>query len=90
MEAEPAGEHRVAYSDIDLIGHTNNARYAVWAMDCLPVEEASKTFKDLYINFNKETRAEETVQLFRLQQENGWYVEGRLDGKSCFVVQLTF
>ena len=58
-------------------------------MDCLPVEEAAKPFKDLYINFNKETRAEEAVQLFRLQQENGWYVEGRLDGKSCFVVQLT-
>jgi len=90
VEAEPAGEHRVAYSDIDLIGHTNNARYAVWAMDCLPVEEAAKPFKDLYINFNKETRAEETVQLFRIRQDNGWYVEGRVDGKSCFVVQLTF
>jgi len=88
-DAEPAGEHRVAYSDIDLIGHTNNARYAVWAMDCLPVEEAAKPFKDLYINFNKETLAEETVQLFRLRQEDGWYVEGRVDGKSCFVLQLT-
>ena len=85
---EAAGEHRVVYSDIDILGHTNNARYVVWAMDCLPPEAAARPFKDLYINFNKETRLGDTVQLFRLRQENGWLVEGRVDGKSCFVVQL--
>ena len=89
-EMEAAGEHVVAYSDIDLIGHTNNARYAVWAMDCLPVEEADKPVKDLYINFNKETKAGETVQLFRRREENAWFVEGRVDGKSCFTVQFLF
>ena len=57
-------------------------------MDCLPPEAAARPFKDLYINFNKETRLGDTVQLFRLRQENGWLVEGRVDGKSCFVVQL--
>lgn len=87
-EPQPAGEHRVAFSDIDLIGHTNNVRYVVWAMDCLPYEEACKGVKDLYINFNKETKEGETVQLFRLQTPDGWYVEGRVDGKACFVVQI--
>jgi acyl-ACP thioesterase len=87
-EPQPAGEHRVAFSDIDLIGHTNNVRYVVWAMDCLPYEEACKSVKDLYINFNKETKEGETVQLFRLQTPDGWYVEGRVDGKACFVVQI--
>ena len=88
QEAEAAGEHVVAYSDIDLIGHTNNVRYVVWAMDCLPFEDACRPVKDLYINFNKETKAGETVQLFRLKTLDGWYVEGRVDGKSCFVVQI--
>ncbi len=88
-EPEPAGEHRVSYSDIDLIGHTNNVRYVVWAMDCLPYEEACKPVKDLYINFNKETTAGETVQLYRLRTADAWYVEGRVDGRACFVVQIT-
>ena len=30
-----AGEHKVSYSDVDMNGHTNNARYLVWAMDVL-------------------------------------------------------
>lgn len=87
---EPAGEHRVSYSDIDIIGHTNNARYVVWAMDCLPLEVAQQSVKDLYINFNKETTAGETVSLFRVQEGNTWYVEGRVDGKSCFVVKMEY
>jgi len=85
------GEHTVSYSDIDIIGHTNNVRYVVWAMDCLPLEVAQKQFvKDLYINFNKETTAGETVQLFRAQDGDTWYVEGRVDGKSCFVVKMEY
>ena len=90
VEPEAAGEHRVSYSDIDIIGHTNNARYVVWAMDCLPLEVAVQPMKDLYINFNKETTAGETVQLLRLQEGNAWYVEGRVDGKSCFVVKMEY
>lgn len=89
-EMTEAGEHTVAYSDIDIIGHTNNARYVVWAMDCLPLEVAVQPMKDLYINFNKETTAGETVQLFRMQDSNAWYVEGRVDGKSCFVVKMEY
>lgn len=90
MVPELAGEHTVAFSDIDLIGHTNNARYAVWAMDCLPFEEAEKPLRELYINFNKETKAGETVELLRLKDGDAWYVEGRVDGKSCFVVKMEF
>ena len=89
-EAEYAGAHEVAYSDIDLIGHTNNVRYVVWAMDCLPYEDAVKPMKDLYINFNKETTHGETVQLYRLRTLDAWYVEGRSGGKSCFVVKMEY
>jgi acyl-ACP thioesterase len=89
-EAECVAEHRVAFSDVDLIGHTNNARYVVWAMDCLPLSQTEQPLKDLYINFNKETKADELVQLYRLQDGTSWYVEGRVDGKSCFVVKLEY
>jgi len=90
VEAEPAGEHLVAFSDIDLIGHTNNARYVVWAMDHIPYEDAKKPIKDLYINFNKETTAGETVHFFRYREDATWYVEGTVDDKSCFVVKMEF
>jgi len=94
-EPEPAGEHTVVYSDVDIIGHTNNARYMVWAMDCIDYEAASaRRVRDVYINFNKETTPGATVQLFRLKtEEDGlpvWYVEGRLDGKSAFCVKMVF
>ena len=90
MPMEAAGEHVVSYSDLDLIGHTNNARYVVWAMDCLPLEEAERPVKDLYVNFNKETTAGECVELYRLHTGNAWYVEGKVDGKSCFVVKMEY
>ncbi|MBO7248093.1 MAG: hypothetical protein J6V02_07100, partial [Bacteroidaceae bacterium] len=38
IEPEKVGEHIVSYSDVDFIGHTNNARYIVWAMDVVGYE----------------------------------------------------
>lgn len=88
---EAAGEHSVTYADIDIIGHTNNARYMAWAMDAIPYEEACRPVRDAFINFNKETRPGDTVQLLRYQEGNAWFVEGRgPDGKSCFTVKLEF
>lgn len=95
VEPEPAGEHRVAYSDVDIIGHTNNARYMVWAMDCLDYADASTCrVRDVYINFNRETTPGTLVSLYRLRtEEEGavvWYVEGRVDGKSAFCIKMVF
>ena len=94
-EPEFAGEHTVVYSDVDIIGHTNNVRYLVWAMDCLDYETVSaRRVRDVCINFNKETTPGTSVQLFRLQTEEDGapvsYVEGRVDGKSAFCVKLVF
>ena len=89
-ETEPAGEHTVAYADLDMIGHTNNARYVVWAMDCLPPEVTESPLKDLCINFNRETKLGDKVELIRTRSEQSWFVEGRLDGKSCFTVKMEF
>ena len=94
-EPEPVGEHTVAYSDVDVIGHTNNARYMAWAMDCIDYGTASsRRVRDVYINFNKETTPGSVVQLYRLKaEEDGslvWYVEGRLDGRSAFCVKMVF
>lgn len=88
---EEIAEHRVAYSDVDIVGHTNNAKYVVWAMDCLDYEElVSHRVKRLRINFNKETRPGEVVELFRAPVAGGWMVEGRVDGRSSFCAEILF
>ena len=89
-QPEDAGEHVVTYSDVDLLGHTNNARYLVWAMDCIPMDAALQPMKNLFINFSKETRPGERVQLLCLQDGDAWYVEGKVEGRSCFSVKMEF
>ena len=94
-ELEFAGEHTVVYSDVDIIGHTNNARYMVWAMDCLDYGTASaRRVRDVYVNFNKETTPGTAVQLYRLNTEEDGapvcYVEGRVDGKPVFCAKMVF
>jgi acyl-ACP thioesterase len=90
-EPEPAGEHAVAYADVDINGHTNNARYMVWAMDALPYDTvSSRRVKDVYINFNRETVPGETVVLSRICREDACFVEGKVAGKSVFTAQFVF
>ncbi len=94
-EPEQVGRHVAAYSDIDIIGHTNNARYIVWAMDCVDYETASnRTVKDVWINFNKETKPGEEVSLTRViketQEGKSYFIEGKTDDRSCFCARIDF
>jgi len=94
-EPELVGEHTVTYSDVDIIGHTNNARYMVWAMDCLDYEvSSSKVIREATLAFNRETKPGETVQLYRTSVETEsdviYGVEGKVDGKSCFCINLVY
>ena len=95
VEPEMVMEHTVAYSDVDLLGHTNNAMYMHWAMDALDYDLASSApLRELTINFNKETKAGETLRIFRAQveKEDGLhiYVEGKVEGVSSFCVEFIF
>ena len=91
---EIAGEHKVEFSDIDLLGHTNNARYVVWAMDCIDFDELkTRPVKDVTVTFIHETRAGEVITLEKVRTENEdgtitWYIDGKTDGKSAFCVKI--
>ena len=88
---EPAGVHKVVYSDIDFLGHVNNARYMVWAMDCLDPRLAdTRCPKDVVINFNKEVRPGDTVELYRFQEQDTYYIEGKVEGRQSFIVKLEY
>lgn len=79
MEMEYAGEHRVAYSDIDVNQHANNTKYIAWAMDALDLDVVSgRDVSDVYVNFNREAHPGETVSLYRaaLIEEAGRVPDG--------------
>ena len=95
LEKEPAGVHKVTYSDVDMNGHTNNAMYIVWAMDALDYGITSgKPVTDVRINFNHETRPGDIVELYRAVREEGdsciCHIEGQVEGNSALCVELSF
>lgn len=91
VEPEHVADHVVSYSDIDLVGHTNNAKYVVWAMDCIDYNiVAEKPIKELTINFNHETKQGDTVSLYRHVEGDTWYVEGKVDDRQAFCTAIKF
>ena len=81
------------YSDVDLLGHTNNVRYLVWALDRIDLDELrAHPVKEVSINFNHEVRPGETVELGRVRVENPegvtYYFEGKTGGRQAFSVKI--
>lgn len=95
VEAEPVYEHIVGYSDVDMLGHANNAMYMQWAMDAVGYEITSaRPVKEYTINFNHEIKAGQKVILYRaaVEKEDGLHVfiEGRTEEISSFCVEIIF
>lgn len=95
VEAVPVYSRVVGYSDVDMLGHANNAMYMQWAMDAVDYELASdKPVKEFTINFNHEIKAGEKVTLYRacVQKEDALHVfiEGKTETASSFCVEIIF
>ena len=89
------GEHQVGYSDLDMNGHANNARYMQWAMDAVNYEISStRAVKEFTINFNHEVKPQETVSIYKaiVEAEDGRhvFVEGKVGEQSSFCVEIIF
>lgn len=89
---ELLGMHTVRWSDIDYNQHANNVKYTVWAMDALPEELVNeKMVKELTINFNREARPGETVELWHATDAVGAHIiEGRVEDHQVFIERLLF
>lgn len=95
VEAEHVMDHVVAYSDVDMNAHANNAMYMQWAMDAVDYDIAStKPVKEFTINFNHETKPGDKVEIYKARIEEGdgrrVYVEGKVGGQSAFTVEIIF
>ena len=87
--------HYVAYSDLDMNGHVNNAMYMQWAMNAVNYDISSeKPVKEFTINFNHEIKPQETVAIFKaiVEKEDGRhvFVEGKVGEQSSFCVDIIF
>ena len=90
-EPEAVADHRVGYADVDLLGHTNNARYVVWAMECIDYAvTSSRPVREVTVNFNHETKAGDTVRLCRWQEGDTFWIEGRVADRQAFCVKIVF
>lgn len=95
IEVELVMTHKVAYSDIDLNSHANNAVYMHWAMDAVDhTVTSAKKVKSFTINFNHEIKPQENVELYRvvIEDETGMHVfiEGKVGSQSAFIVDILF
>lgn len=95
VPAELVMEHHVAYSDVDMNAHANNAMYMHWAMDAVDYSVASaRPVREMTINFNHETKAEDIVKIFKtdVEKEDGLhvFVEGKVGEESSFCVEIIF
>lgn len=95
VDAEFVMEHKVAYSDVDMNAHANNAMYMQWAMDAVGYElAASHPVREFTINFNHETKAGDNVSMYRavVEKEDGIhvFVEGKVEDVSSFIVEIVF
>lgn len=90
-EWQKKGEHRVAYSDVDYNHHANNTKYIAWAMDLLPEElTIGSDIAEVSINYTKEARMGELVELYHTSDGTSHFVEGRVGAQQIFICSLTF
>ena len=88
VEPEYVKTHKVAYSDIDLVGHTNNARYVAWALDCLEFGGDSIRVDEVEIVFHHEARPGDEIALLKVEKDGWVYVEGRREETPVFCVKF--
>lgn len=90
---EPLCRRSVVFSDLDINGHMNNARYAEWVCDLLDADRLrADGLKSLQINYIAEGRLGEEAQL------NGVNLDGRMlirgaktaDGRRMFEAEAVY
>lgn len=77
------------YSDLDVLGHVNNARYLDWAWSAVSDEVRKKT-TGWTVNYLKEVRAGQTLTVRVSTQDNACVVVGFLENqKPAFLVSFS-
>lgn len=88
---ELVGEHVVRYSDTDFLGHTNNVRYVVWAMDCLDYDELlARPVREVSVNYSQETRPGERVSIYRHREGDTVWFDEKVGDRQAVSICIKF
>lgn len=81
----------VSYSDYDHYNHANNTKYGDYVMDVFsPDELKGKNLARVKMTYVKQTKYGETLDFFKERTEQGYLVEGRVNGEAHIRALLTF
>jgi hypothetical protein len=85
-ETDYCNTHVSRFVDIDPNGHTNNVAYARMALNAFsPTEFASLNFTEFEIHFIAQSYYENEIKVYKKKTDYGYYVEGKLNGKTTFM-----
>ena len=82
---------KVRYSDIDINGHMNNTEYIEFLMDTHgPEFYKTHRVKRININFDKEIKYKEEVQLFTNRNELLEVIKGKVNDENRFTAEIEY
>lgn len=86
------GEHKVVFSNLDGNGHLYSANYGNIAVDFLPEKYQLLDICDFSIDYIKEARIEETIQIYGHEDDENcrYTIMGQCNGKDCFACRFYF
>jgi len=85
------GTHTVQAEEIDFNGHCNNACYLRWAEELLSdTYHRSHSCRGIWVQYARELRAGETVDLTYTLEEDVLWLSGTLKGEDCFRLRLEY
>ena len=85
-------EHRVVFSDLDIVGHVNNVRYMEWCIDAATsADNAEQDIREFEINFNHEALFGDHIAIAGSESKGGesYFLASReSDGKEIISARL--
>ncbi|MBQ8336045.1 MAG: hypothetical protein IJY44_00770 [Bacteroidaceae bacterium] len=95
IEPELVRKHPVTWSEIDTMGHVNNVKYVVWAIDAVGTDIVKeRPLKELLINYDAEVMPNDVVKIYKVREESDeglvYYITGKVDDKQNFSVKMIF
>jgi len=84
------GHRTIYYSDLDGNGHVNNAVYGKIAVDYLPDKFRQIDMKSFTVNYNYETKADETLEIRGIETVNGYLIQGVCGDKLHFCCEFGY
>lgn len=89
-DMQTIGTKTILYSDLDANGHSNNSKYINFVLDLLPPEYQTKPAKDVRLNYSKETKLGDQVEIKVAYKDNMIVAQGLVEGTSSFELELYY